>query len=123
MSEHEKLICVRNDASSTWSLLNRPTALKFSGSEEKLKFPFLLAQVDYDPSTPLLLDTLRTIFKTLIPLSCTKDVTTNSSDSIQCPRVGPHWERIGFQGLDPRTGRQPSQNLLLETLNSQILNN
>jgi hypothetical protein len=24
--------------------------------------------------------------------------------SVVCPIVGPHWERIGFQGLDPRTG-------------------
>ena len=112
MSEHEKTICVRSEVVSTWSLLTRPPALKFSGSEEKLKFPFLLAQVDYDPSTPLLLDTLRTIFKALIPLSCTKDATS-SFDPTQCPRVGPHWERIGFQGLDPRTGEGLPQEIVL----------
>ena len=111
MSEHEKTICVRSESVSSWSVLNRPPALKFTGSEVKLKFPFLLAQVDYDPSTPVLLDTLRTIFKALITLSCTKEATSSSSfDPTQCTRVGPHWEKIGFQGLDPRTGKNWQEN-------------
>lgn len=104
MSAHEKTICVRNEAVSNWSLLNRPTALKFNGSEEKLKFPFLIAQVDYNPSTPPLLDALRTIYKALIASRSSKKSAKSPFDPLLCPRIGPHWERIGFQGLDPRTG-------------------
>lgn len=109
--QYESSICVRDEPTASWSLLNRPVQLKFDGCEEKLKFPFLLAQLNYEPSKPQLLNVMRKIFHTLTSLDSSeseegtsKGITAEFSSS-QCPTVGPHWERIGFQGLDPRTGK------------------
>ena len=67
--------------------------------------------MNYEPSKPQLLNVMRKIFHTLTSLDSSeseegtsKGITAEFSSS-QCPTVGPHWERIGFQGLDPRTGK------------------
>lgn len=100
---YESSVCVKEAQTSSWALLNRPTQLKFENCEEKLKFPFLLANINFEPSTPELLNILRTIFSSLVAMDGSNEVDS-SQVSVVCPIVGPHWERIGFQGLDPRTG-------------------
>ena len=94
---------MREAQTSGWTLLNRPTQLKFENSEEKLKFPFLLANLNFEPSTPELLNILRTIYASLVSMDESNQVDSSHAPLV-CPVVGPHWERIGFQGLDPRTG-------------------
>lgn len=32
--------------------------------------------------------------------------------SLPCPPIGPHWDNIGFQGLDPRTDVNRSMKML-----------
>ena len=135
-SLYESLINVKEQKSSSWSALSAPATLKFSNFEEKLKFPFLLAQHNYEPSIPELRNIMITLFKNLkllndyqnnqisnnIPdenitptqnhgsgnpssgISGPSSGTSGPGSASFCPQVGPHWEQIGFQGLDPRTG-------------------
>ena len=128
-SLYESLINVKEQKSSSWSALSAPPTLKFSNFEEKLKFPFLLAQHNYEPSIPELRNIMITLFKNLKLLNDNQNNQINNnipdenitptqnhgsavpSSGISgpgsasfCPQVGPHWEQIGFQGLDPRTG-------------------
>ena len=128
-SLYESLINVKEQKSSSWSSLSAPPTLKFSNFEEKLKFPFLLAQHNYEPSIPELRNIMITLFKNLKLLNDSQNSqisnnipdenitptlnhgSGNPSSGISgpgsatfCPQVGPHWEQIGFQGLDPRTG-------------------
>ena len=116
---YQTLINVKDEQAPGWSLLGGQAQLKFENHEEKLKFPFLLAQHNYEPSVQKLIDIMRTIFKSLTHLDqkgSSKSIPANdreNSSSLFCPRVGPHWEQIGFQGLDPRTGTA----LLLRTSN------
>jgi hypothetical protein len=67
------------------------TKLNFPGSESQIRFPFLLAQLDYSPSEPRHLDILRTLYSRLTGVSTPVSPT------------GPQWDDIGFQGLDPCT--------------------
>lgn len=120
-TQYESSICVRDEPTASWSLLNRPAQLKFDGCEEKLKFPFLLAQLNYEPSRPQLLNVMRKIFKTLTSLNISGEKGAQHGvaaefSSLICPVVGPHWERIGFQGLDPRTGRAQSEGISFSKL-------
>lgn len=104
---YKNSIIVKDEPGSSWSILNGPRQLKFENHEEKLNFPFLLAQYNYEPSEQKLIDIMRTIFKMLTTLNdnvSTECPEKESSSCLFCPRVGPHWEQIGFQGLDPRTG-------------------
>ena len=116
---YQTLINVKDEQAPGWSLLGGQAQLKFENHEEKLKFPFLLAQHNYEPSVQKLIDIMRTIFKSLTHLDqkgSSKSIPAadrENSSSLFCPRVGPHWEQIGFQGLDPRTGTA----LLLRTSN------
>jgi len=86
--------------SGKWRLFGGPGKLKFEGWEEEKMFPFLIAQVEYDPSIPTHLHILQTIFKSLVGSGRT------------CPITGPHWEQIGFQGNDPCTDINRSMRML-----------
>ena len=67
------------------------TKLNYPDCDSDLKFPFLIAQLDCNPHDPVHFRILRSIYflltRTWPPLTTT----------------GPHWEDIGFQGLDPCT--------------------
>lgn len=65
LSVYEEVIVTREDKSGggVWSLMRSSTSLTFPGCEEALKLPFLLAQVDYDPSNARHLNCLQKIFR------------------------------------------------------------
>src|SRR5690606_3039894 len=65
--------------------------LRFPNCDAELELPFLIACVPYDSAIPEHKAALETIFRAL----------TKASDSVA--DTGPHWEQIGFQGLDPAT--------------------
>ena len=54
---------------------------------------FAIAQLKLESDDPIHNAALQTIFKKL----------TGGKETVDCPRFGPHWELIGFQGSDPRT--------------------
>ena len=60
----------------------------------ELDWPFLLAQQPWNPNDSVDLRVLQTIYHRLIP---------SHEGTIPVPANGPHWEKIGFQGLDPCT--------------------
>ena len=76
---------------SFFGIIGGNPKLSYPGAERDRKFPFLVAQLDYEPENPFHSSILRTIYHTL------------EGCGGPCPRIGPHWELIGFQGLDPRT--------------------
>jgi hypothetical protein len=100
LSHFEKSIVVseKNPHDSSWKLFGKETKLTFApNANELLKFPFLLAQVDYDPFETFHLNILRSIYYTLIGHDMNKE---------NVPFLAPiddKWENIGFQGKDPRT--------------------
>lgn len=73
------------------------SSLQFPNAETSLKFPFLLAQIDYDPFDIKHLNLLRTIYYALLESS-----STSSASHILSP-IDEKWENLGFQGKDPRT--------------------
>ena len=74
--------------------------------ENQLKFPFLLAQEKWNPSIDWQLNALRTIYYRLLP-------ERNHQNSVTVlSATGPHWEHIGFQGLDPCTDVNRAMRLL-----------
>ena len=54
---------------------------------------FALAQCKLDYSDSFHSNMLQTIYKKV----------TGRAEGVDCPRFGPHWEQIGFQGSDPAT--------------------
>uniref|UniRef100_A0A8C7WRC1 ELMO/CED-12 domain containing 3 n=1 Tax=Oryzias sinensis TaxID=183150 RepID=A0A8C7WRC1_9TELE len=58
---------------------------------EERDLVFAIAQCPVDNSQPVHMRVLQTIYKRLI------------GSRLDCPRFGPHWENIGFQGTDPAT--------------------
>lgn len=58
---------------------------------EERDLVFAIAQCSLDSTQPVHMRVLQTIYKKL---------TGNRND---CPRYGPHWENVGFQGHDPAT--------------------
>jgi len=65
-------------------------------SREAQRLPFLLAQVDYDPTVEAHYRALGSIYCALCP-------PTSSGAVVAPPTTSPLWEDIGFQGMDPRT--------------------
>ena len=57
-----------------------------------------LTQVDYEPGEEVHFRIMRSIYQDL-----TEATAGAGAGPRPCPRTGPHWEAIGFQGLDPRT--------------------
>ncbi|KAF5908112.1 ELMO domain-containing protein 3-like, partial [Clarias magur] len=58
---------------------------------EERDLVFAIAQCSLDNTQPVHMRVLQTIYR---KLTCAK---------ADCPRYGPHWENIGFQGTDPAT--------------------
>ncbi|KAG9270547.1 ELMO domain-containing protein 3 [Astyanax mexicanus] len=58
---------------------------------EERDLVFAIAQCSLDNSQPVHMRVLQTIYR---KLTCTR---------ADCPRYGPHWENVGFQGTDPAT--------------------
>lgn len=58
---------------------------------EERDLVFTIAQCQVDNSQTVHLRVLQTIYKRLL------------GSRLDCPRYGPHWENIGFQGSDPAT--------------------
>ena len=89
LSAFESAVIVSDRSRISFLSLHR--SIGYEGSAQDLKFPFLLAQMDFDKSEPFHVQILTTIFKAL------------RGESVSCPLVGSHWEQIGFQGIDPCT--------------------
>ena len=99
LSVHKDTITIRDTDRSTNSfitMLSRPCELKFDNCETLLAFPFLLAQVDYEPGYPDLFTIMRSIFQGLT------DITESGSETRECPRTGPRWEQIGANNTKGR---------------------
>jgi hypothetical protein len=89
-SGFESRITVHSESKS-WMSSFVGVKLKYDRCQEDLKTPFLIAEVDYDPFNIFHLDILRTIY--CFFLSSKGDIKS----------IDNRWERIGFQGSDPRT--------------------
>jgi hypothetical protein len=76
------------------------SVIQFPDAQTQLKFPFLVAQIDYDPFDKNHLNILRTIYYTLMDSSSSPSSPLTTSDLLP---VDPRWENLGFQGKDPRT--------------------
>ena len=62
-----------------------------------------LALKPFDNNEPVHLKMLTILYQQLTTMSRWKQATllTTTSPSLSCPRIGSHWESIGFQGIDP----------------------
>jgi ELMO domain-containing protein len=96
LSNYKSMIVTKEESSSSW--LSAPAKLNYPNSDAQLELPFLIAQVDYNPAVAEHIACLRRIYQKLIHPSASDDEAV-----LPCPTYGPHWERIGFQGLDPVT--------------------
>jgi hypothetical protein len=81
-----------------------------------LALPFLLAQLDYEHDDGEMFAMMATLYRFFIPAGSDSDSSSNSGDG-DCAAVavavtGPHWEKIGFQGVDPRTDLNRSMKML-----------
>lgn len=65
-------------------------------TDDLLRWPFLVAQRDYDPTEPRQLLILQSIYRALMGKQ-------DKALPQFVPATGAHWEAIGFQGNDPRT--------------------
>ena len=65
--------------------------LSYPNCDADLRFPFLVAQLDYNPNDPVHFKILRSVYSSLTGITSPLSMT------------GPHWDDIGFQGLDPCT--------------------
>lgn len=105
LSSFESLIIFREEEQTSSGILGifkSSKKLDFPNSEIMLKFPFLLAQVDYNPYEEQHILLLRTIYSHLMRLK--NSFLLNAMDE--------RWENIGFQGRDPRTDVNRSMKLL-----------
>ena len=86
-------------------------------TDDLLRWPFLLAQRDYNPSEPRQLLILQSIYRALIGKHGT-DPERDVRIPPYVPATGGHWEAIGFQGNDPCTDINRSMKLfaLLQAL-------
>jgi hypothetical protein len=78
--------------------------LTFPDADSQLRFPFLVAQLDYDPQCAEHLAMLKQVFASFIPTSVVSATSLQGIDA--------HWEKLGFQGKDPRTDLNRSMKLL-----------
>lgn len=96
-----------SDASSRdgWFANMWSSKLSFDRCESLLHFPFLAAQLDYNDSDTIMFRMLQTIYYCLTTKTTILSLQQDSNLEIlsELPLVGLHWDRIGFQGLDPKT--------------------
>jgi hypothetical protein len=70
---------------------------------------FHLANVKYDPAIDEHFQAIQTVYRTL------------TKTSAPLPQTGPHWELVGFQGLDPKTDLNRSMGMLTFYLTLKVL--
>jgi hypothetical protein len=100
--DHSKamsLIVVREEAKGGW-FSSAPKPLSYLGSKEDLDLPFLVAQIDYDPECREHWQMLSTLYTFFI---------SGDNPELSTSR---NWERLGFQGSDPRTDLNRSMKML-----------
>ena len=96
----------------------RNKVLNFINSEQHLEVPFLLAQVDVDLARVEDLHMLQSLYvfflnENLSGSDLAPPLRQEVLELIQAvPAMGPHWEQIGFQGLDPRTDLNRAMKIL-----------
>jgi len=93
LSEQKKKIVTGQESSGFFTFLH---LLFTSGVLKKSLIPerdqiFAIALISYDNSDDLHGRILQNVYMTLLDAN------------VECPRLGPHWEEIGFQGDDPAT--------------------
>jgi len=60
-----------------------------------------LALKPFDNQEPIHVKMLTLVYQHLMATDSHDIITTMSPSHINCPRIGSHWESIGFQGIDP----------------------
>lgn len=95
-SAYKASIVVREESKGGW-FSAAPKPISYAGSHTDLELPFLIAQIDYDPQAVQLFGMLSTIYSVLV------DSAVGASQK---------WERLGFQGNDPRTDLNRSMKML-----------
>ncbi len=110
LQSFESSIVTEEPTKSSFLSFGGSTKLDFSESQTKLKFPFLVACVNYDPFCSEHFSMLNNIYCKLIP-----------GDRKLQP-IDKCWENLGFQGSDPRTDLNRSMKCLsiLQVLNRTI---
>jgi hypothetical protein len=93
-------IVVRDDVKSGGWFSSAPKPIAYKNCEADLELPFLIAQVDYDPQCAQHLQMLQTIYAFFVEK---KGSSTTAAKS---------WEKLGFQGNDPRTDLNRSMKML-----------
>jgi hypothetical protein len=94
-----------SSASSSKGWLARLTRIQYAPlPSEQLRLPFLFAQLAYDPAQPCMLAALRQIYAELMQ--------QQPEQGQELQGVDERWERLGFQGRDPRTDLNRSMQML-----------
>jgi hypothetical protein len=87
---------------------SKPSPIAYPGSNADLELPFLIAQVDYNPQSEPHLSMLLSIYDCFV-----FSRNTNTSTSTSTSTSGSvSFEKIGFQGSDPRTDLNRSMKML-----------
>lgn len=104
LAVHEESIVTTENTSKSWMNVfgGGSSKLDIPNYDTELKFPFLVAQVDYDPNSIDHLSMLKSIYSFLI----------NRDQAIALQPMDKNWEKLGFQGRDPRTDLNRSMKLL-----------
>ena len=104
LSRFDEVIVTDSSSSSSSSLGGLMTLIGLKKKEKNttadFAFIFKLAQLDYDPTNRTMLRVLRSVFWSL------------AGGREELLPMGAHWERIGFQGSDPRTDINRSMKML-----------
>jgi len=97
------LIVTHEETKGGW-FSTAPKPLSYEGSTEDLNLPFLIAQVDYDPQCTSHWQMLSTLYSFFIRGVGDSELTLTTTSR--------NWERLGFQGSDPRTDLNRSMKML-----------
>eukprot|EP01032_Pedospumella_encystans_P023910 gene23910-27057_t len=97
------LIVTHEETKGGW-FSTAPKPLSYEGSVEDLNLPFLIAQVDYDPQCTSHWQMLSTLYSFFIRGVGDSELTLTTTSR--------NWERLGFQGSDPRTDLNRSMKML-----------
>ena len=102
-SQRLPLIVTHEETKGSW-FSTAPKPLSYEGSKDDLNLPFLIAQVDYDPQCTSHWQMLSTLYSFFIRGVGDSELTLTTTSR--------NWERLGFQGSDPRTDLNRSMKML-----------
>ena len=102
-SQRLPLIVTHEETKGGW-FSTAPKPLSYEGCTEDLNLPFLIAQVDYDPQCTSHWQMLSTLYSFFIRGVGDSELTLTTTSR--------NWERLGFQGSDPRTDLNRSMKML-----------